>query len=223
VPGSNQRVEYAIRLPGDGENPVWLPLDAKFPVEDYERVVDASQRGDVDAVEIAAKAIETVIRGSAKSISEKYIHPPHSTEFAVLFLPTEGLFAEVIRRPGLVDALQREWHIMVAGPTTLVSLLVSLRVGFRSLAIQRHSNEVWKVLAAVKTEFGKFGGILDKVSKKLQETQNVIDVEVGRRRRAMDRKLKGVEVLPEIEAATVLELDSPDDPGDEESERYAAD
>ena len=223
VPGSNQRVEYAIRLPGDGENPVWLPLDAKFPVEDYERVVDASQRGDVDAVEIAAKAIETVIRGSAKSICEKYIHPPHSTEFAVLFLPTEGLFAEVVRRPGLVDALQREWHIMVAGPTTLVSLLVSLRVGFRSLAIQRHSNEVWKVLAAVKTEFGKFGDILDKVSKKLQETQNVIDVEVGRRRRAMDRKLKGVEVLPEIEAATVLELDSPDDPGDEESERYAAD
>ena len=223
VPGSNQRVEYAIRLPGDGENPVWLPLDAKFPVEDYERVVDASQRGDVDAVEIAAKAIETVIRGSAKLICEKYIHPPHSTEFAVLFLPTEGLFAEVVRRPGLVDALQREWHIMVAGPTTLVSLLVSLRVGFRSLAIQRHSNEVWKVLAAVKTEFGKFGGILDKVSKKLQETQNVIDVEVGRRRRAMDRKLKGVEVLPEIEAATVLELDSPDDPADEESERYAAD
>jgi DNA recombination protein RmuC len=159
VPGSNQRVEYAIRLPGDGEIPVWLPLDAKFPVEDYERLVDASQRGDVDAVEVAAKGIETVIRGSAKVICEKYIHSPHSTEFAVLFLPTEGLFAEVVRRPGLVDALQREWHIMVAGPTTLVSLLVSLRVGFRSLAIQKHSNEVWKVLAAVKTEFGKFGGI----------------------------------------------------------------
>ena len=176
VPGTNQRVEYAVRLPGDGEVPVWLPLDAKFPVEDYERLVDASQRGDVDAVEIAAKAIETVIRVSAKTISEKYIHSPHSTDFAVLFLPTEGLFAEVVRRPGLVDALQREWHIMVAGPTTLVSLLVSLRVGFRSLAIQRHSNEVWKVLAAVKTEFGKFGGIIDKVSKKLQETQNVIDV-----------------------------------------------
>jgi len=222
VPGSNQRVEYAIRLPGDGENPVWLPLDAKFPVEDYERLVDASQRGDVDAVEIAAKGIETVIRGSAKAICEKYIHSPHSTEFAVLFLPTEGLFAEVVRRPGLVDALQREWHIMVAGPTTLVTLLVSLRVGFRSLAIQRHSNEVWKVLAAVKTEFGKFGGILDKVSKKLQETQNVIDVEVGRRRRAMDRKLKGVEVLSEIEAVTVLELDGPEEPTEDEAERYAA-
>jgi DNA recombination protein RmuC len=222
VPGSNQRVEYAIRLPGDGENPVWLPLDAKFPVEDYERLVDASQRGDVDAVETAAKGIETVIRGSAKAICEKYIHSPHSTEFAVLFLPTEGLFAEVVRRPGLVDALQREWHIMVAGPTTLVTLLVSLRVGFRSLAIQRHSNEVWKVLAAVKTEFGKFGGILDKVSKKLQETQNVIDVEVGRRRRAIDRKLKGVEVLSEIEAVTVLELDGPEEPTEDEADRYAA-
>ena len=222
VPGSNQRVEYAIRLPGDGENPVWLPLDAKFPVEDYERLVDASQRGDVDAVEIAAKGIETVIRGSAKTISDKYIHSPHSTEFAVLFLPTEGLFAEVVRRPGLVDALQREWNIMVAGPTTLVSLLVSLRVGFRSLAIQRHSNEVWKVLAAVKTEFGKFGSILDKVSKKLQETQNVIDVEVGRRRRAMDRKLKAVEVLPEIEAVALLELDAPEEPAEDEAERYAA-
>jgi DNA recombination protein RmuC len=222
VPGSNQRVEYAIRLPGDGEIPVWLPLDAKFPVEDYERLVDASQRGDGDAVEIAAKGIETVIRGSAKTICEKYIHSPHSTEFAVLFLPTEGLFAEVVRRPGLVDALQREWHIMVAGPTTLVSLLVSLRVGFRSLAIQRHSNEVWKVLAAAKTEFGKFGGILDKVSKKLQETQNVIDVEVGRRRRAMDRKLQGVEVLPDIEAVAVLELDGPDEPVIEDGDREAA-
>jgi DNA recombination protein RmuC len=221
VPGSNQRVEYAVRLPGDGESPVWLPLDAKFPAEDYDRLVDASQRGDVDAVEIAAKGIETVIRGSARAICEKYIHSPHSTEFAVLFLPTEGLFAEVVRRPGLVDALQREWHIMVAGPTTLLSLLVSLRVGFRSLAIQKHSNEVWKVLGAVKTEFGKFGGIIDKVSKKLQDAQNVIDVEVGRRRRAMDRKLQGVELLPEIEAVAVLELDGPDELA-EEPERYAA-
>jgi DNA recombination protein RmuC len=221
VPGSNQRVEYAVRLPGDGEVPVWLPLDAKFPMEDYDRLLDASQRGDGDAIEAATRGIETVIRGSAKAISEKYIHSPHSTDFAVLFLPTEGLFAEVVRRPGLVDALQREWHIMVAGPTTLLSLLVSLRVGFRSLAIQKHSNEVWKVLAAVKTEFGKFGGILDKVSRKLQETQNVIDVEVGRRRRAMDRKLQGVEVLPEVEAIAVLELDGPEELA-EEPERYAA-
>ena len=222
VPGSNQRVEYAVRLPGDGENPVWLPLDAKFPVQDYERLVDASQRGDVDAVEVAAKGIETVIRGSAKTISEKYIHSPHSTDFAVLFLPTEGLFAEVVRRPGLVDVLQREWHIMVAGPTTLVSLLVSLRVGFRSLAIQRHSNEVWKVLAAVKTEFGKFGGMLDKVSKKLQDAQKVMDVEVGKRWRAMDRKLEAVEMLSEIEAVAVLELDGPEEAVFEEADREAA-
>src|SRR6266436_5610510 len=158
VPGSNQRGEYAIRLPGDGEIPVWLPVDAKFPVEDYERLVDASHRGDVDAVEIAAKAIESGIRGSARTICEKYIHSPHSTEFAVLFLPTEGLFAEVVRRPGLVDALQREWHIMVAGPTTLVSLLVSLRVGFRSLAIQRHSNEVWTAGRDFAIENGRNAG-----------------------------------------------------------------
>ena len=222
VPGSNQRVEYAIRLPGDNEIPVWLPVDAKFPVEDYERLLDASQHGDVEAVEIAAKAIEMGIRGSARTICEKYIHSPHSTDFAVLFLPTEGLFAEVIRRPGLVDALQREWHIMVAGPTTLVSLLVSLRVGFRSLAIQKHSNEVWKVLAAVKTEFEKFGGILDKVSKKLRETQEVLDSEVGVRRRAMDRKLREIEVLPEVEAVSVLELDGPEVQMIDEGMREAA-
>jgi DNA recombination protein RmuC len=207
VPGSNQRVEYAIRLPGDNDVPVWVPVDAKFPVEDYERLVDASLRGDIDAVDAAGKAIETGIRGSARTICEKYIHAPHSTEFAVLFLPTEGLFAEVVRRPGLVDALQREWHVMVAGPTTLVSLLVSLRVGFRSLAIQKHSNEVWKVLAAVKTEFGKFGGILDKVGKKLRDTQDVLENEVGVRRRAMDRRLREIEVLPGTEAVALLELE----------------
>jgi len=159
-----------------------------------------------------------VIRGSAKAICEKYIHSPYSTDFAVLFLPTEGLFAEEVRRPGLVDALQRHWHIIVPGPTTLVSL----RVDFRSLAIQRHSNEVWKVLAAVKTEFEKFGGILDRASKKLAEAQNVIDVEVGRRRRAMYRKLKGVEMLPDIETAAVLQLDAQEEPTEGETERYAA-
>jgi DNA recombination protein RmuC len=217
VPGSNQRVEYAIRLPGDGNTPVWLPLDSKFPSEDYERLEDARQRGDVEAVEIAAKAIESAIRLAAKDIKAKYIHSPHSTDFAVLFLPTEGLFAEVIRRPGLVDTLQRDCHIMVAGPTNLVSLLVAFRMGFRSLAIQQRSGEVWTVLSAVKTEFGKFGGMLDKVSRKLRETQDVMDVEVGRRRRAIDRKLRGLEVLPDIEAATVLELDHVEDfDGDQE-------
>jgi DNA recombination protein RmuC len=222
VPGSNQRVEYAIRLPGDGNAPVWLPVDSKFPTEDYERLEDALQRGDVAAAETAAKAIEGAIRIAAKDIRAKYVHSPYSTDFAVLFLPTEGLFAEVIRRPGLVDALQRECQIMVAGPTTLVSLLVAFRMGFRSLAIQQRSGEVWTVLSVVKTEFGKFGGILDKVSKKLRETQDVMDIEVGRRRRAMDRKLESLEVLPEIEAATVLELDRVDEIDAHEEGREAA-
>jgi DNA recombination protein RmuC len=211
IPGSNERVEYAIRLPGDGDAPVWLPVDSKFPTEDYERLEDAHQRGDLAAVEIAGKAIESAIRNAAKDISTKYIHSPHSTDFAVMFLPTEGLFAEVVRRPGLMDALQREFHVMVAGPTNLVSLLVSFRLGFRALAIQRRSGEVWTVLSAVKTEFGKFGGILDKVSKKLRETQEMVDVEAGRRRRAMDRKLRDLETLPGIEAAAVLELDHVDE------------
>jgi DNA recombination protein RmuC len=222
LPGSNQRVEYAIRLPGDGNVPVWLPLDSKFPSEDYERLEDARQRGDIDAVEIAARAIESAIRLAARDISTKYIHSPHSTDFAVLFLPTEGLFAEVIRRPGLTDALQRDHHIMVAGPTNLVSLLVAFRMGFRSLAIQQRSGEVWTVLSAVKTEFGKFGGMLDKVSKKLREAQSVVDDEAGVRRRAIDRKLRSLEVLPEIEAAAVLELDHVEAMDDDEGAREAA-
>jgi DNA recombination protein RmuC len=222
LPGSNQRVEYAIRLPGDGDAPVWLPLDSKFPSEDYERLEDARQRGDIDAVESAARAIESAIRLAARDISTKYIHSPHSTDFAVLFLPTEGLFAEVIRRPGLTDALQRDHHIMVAGPTNLVSLLVAFRMGFRSLAIQQRSGEVWTVLSAVKTEFGKFGGMLDKVSKKLREAQSVVDDEAGVRRRAIDRKLRSLEVLPEIEAAAVLELDHVEAIDDDEEAREAA-
>jgi DNA recombination protein RmuC len=222
VPGSNQRVEYAIRLPGDGNTPVWLPLDSKFPSEDYERLEDARQRGDIEAVEIAARAIESAIRLAAKDICNKYIHSPHSTDFAVLFLPTEGLFAEVIRRPGLVDALQRDCHIMVAGPTNLVSLLVAFRMGFRSLAIQQRSGEVWTVLSAVKTEFGKFGGMLDKVSRKLREAQTVVDEEAGVRRRAIDRKLRGLEVLPEIEAATVLDLDHVEELDADQEAREAA-
>jgi DNA recombination protein RmuC len=206
-PGSNQRVEYAIRLPGgdDDDAPLWLPIDAKFPNDDYERLVDASDRGDVEAVEAASKAVEMRIRTSAKEICEKYVHPPHSTDFAVLFLPTEGLFAEIIRRPGLVDALQREYRIVVTGPTTLMALLNSLRMGFRTLAIQKRSSEVWQVLAAVKTEFGKYGEVLDKVQQKLHEASNTID-KVSVRRRAIDRKLRGVEILPEMEAGAILSL-----------------
>jgi DNA recombination protein RmuC len=206
-PRSNQRVEYAIKLPGDGRTPVWLPVDAKYPTEDYDRVVEATERGDADAAETAARGIEARLRSAAKDICGKYVAPPHSTDFAVMFLPTEGLFAEVIRRPGLVDWLQRECHVMVAGPTTLVSLLTSLRMGFRSLAIQQRSSEVWKVLSAVKTEFEKFGGILDKVHKKLEEAQKVVE-DAGVRRRAVDRKLRDVEVLPEVEATALLELAS---------------
>jgi len=207
-PRSNQRVEYAIRLPGDGQTPVWLPIDAKCPTEDYERLIEATECGDLEAAEAASRAMEMRVRSAAKDISTKYVAPPHSTDFAVLFLPTEGLFAEVIRRPGLVGCLQRDCRVMVAGPTTLVSLLTSLRMGFRSLAIQQRSSEVWKVLSAVKTEFEKFGGVLDKVHKKLDEAQKVVE-EAGVRRRAMDRKLRDVEVLPEVEAASLLSLAAP--------------
>jgi len=204
-PRSNQRVEFAIKLPGDGETPLWLPVDAKYPTEDYDRLVAATEGGDQEGAEAALRGIEARVRSAAKDICAKYVAPPHSTDFAVMFLPTEGLFAEVIRRPGLVDWLQRECHIMVAGPTTLVSLLTSLRMGFRSLAIQQRSSEVWQVLSSVKTEFEKFGGVLDKVHKKLDEAQKVVE-EAGVRRRAMDRKLRGVEVLPEAEATALLEL-----------------
>lgn len=203
-PRSNQRVEFAIRLPGDGQTPLWLPLDAKYPTEDYDRLVEAAERGDLDAAESAARGIEARIRSAAKDISAKYIAPPYSTDFAVMFLPTEGLFAEVVRRPGLVDALQREFYVMVAGPTTLVSLLTSLRMGFRTLAIQQRSSEVWQVLSAVKTEFEKFGGILDKVQKKLEEAQRVVE-DAGVRRRAVDRKLRDIEVLPGAETMALLE------------------
>jgi DNA recombination protein RmuC len=205
-PGSNCRVEYAIKLPGvDDEGPLWLPIDAKFPTEDYERLVEASERGDVEAVESASKALELRIRSSAKDICDKYVCPPHSTDFGILFLATEGLFAEIVRRPGLVDSLQRECRIVVTGPTTLLALLNSLRMGFRTLAIQKRSSDVWKVLAAVKSEFSQYGKVLDKVQKKLQEATNTIDA-AGVRRRAIDRTLRDIEVLPELEAKSLLGL-----------------
>jgi DNA recombination protein RmuC len=207
IPGSGQRVEYAIKLPGtgDAEGPLWIPIDAKFPTEDYERLVEASELGDVEAIEQSAKALEVRLRAAAKDICTKYVHPPHSTDFAILFLPTEGLFAETIRRPGLLDALQNEYRVVVTGPTTLMALLNSLRMGFRTLAIQKRSGEVWQVLGAVKAEFGKYGQILDKVQKKLQEASKTID-EVAVRKRAIDRRLNGVELLPELDAAKVLGL-----------------
>jgi DNA recombination protein RmuC len=204
-PGSNQRVEYAIKLPGGEDGPLWLPIDAKFPTEDYERLVDASNRGDVDATEVSAKAVETRIRHSASEICAKYVHPPFSTDFAILFLPTEGLYAEIIRRPGVVDSIQRDSRVIITGPTTLLALLNSLRMGFRTLAIQKRSSEVWKTLGEVKAEFGKYGTIIEKVQRKLQEASSTID-EVAKRRRAMDRKLRSVEILPEMEANALLEV-----------------
>jgi DNA recombination protein RmuC len=185
---------------------VWLPIDAKFPSEDYERLIEASDRADAAGVELALKGIEERIRGEGKSICAKYICPPHTTDFAILYLPTEGLYAEVIRRPGLVDDLQRQCRIVVAGPTVLMAILSSLRMGFRTLAIQKRSGEVWQLLGAVKTEFGKYGEVLDKVKKKLDEASNQID-NVARRRRAMDRTLRGVERLSDADADQLLPLD----------------
>jgi DNA recombination protein RmuC len=206
-PGSNQRVEFAIRLPGaEDDGPLWLPIDAKFPTEDYERLAEAAERADGAAIETAGKAIEARIRQAARDICTKYVVPPHSTDFALLFLPTEGLYAEIVRRPGLVDALQRDWRVVVAGPTTLLALLNSLRMGFRSLAIQKRSSEVWQVLRAVKTEFEKYGEILDRVQKKLHEASTTIEA-IATRRRQIDRRLASVETLPEPEASLLLQLD----------------
>ncbi|VVE22144.1 recombinase RmuC [Pandoraea communis] len=205
-PGSAERVEFAIALPGqssDSNTPVWLPIDAKFPREDYERLLDAQERADPVAVEEASKALETRIRLEAKTIADKYLAPPHTTDFALLFLPTEGLYAEVLRRPGLSDLLQREYRVTVAGPTTLTALLNSLQMGFRTLAIERRSSEVWQVLGAVKTEFTKFGDVLAKTKAQLETVTRSIDkAEV--RTRAMARQLKAVEALPGEQAVELL-------------------
>lgn len=206
VPGSGQRVEFAIRLPGrDDDGEVLLPIDAKFPHEDYDRLVDAAERGDKDAEEAALKAIEARVKAEARTICDKYVHPPHTTDFGILFLPTEGLYAEVLRRPGLASAIQIDCKVTIAGPTTLHALLTSLQMGFRSLAIQKRSSEVWQVLGAVKTEFAKYGDVLDKVQKKLREADKEID-RVGVRKRAIDRKLRSVESLPESEAGELLRI-----------------
>lgn len=193
-PDSAERVEFAVKLPGDGGGPVWLPIDAKFPREDYERLLEAQERADAEAAAAASQALEQRLRFEAKKIAEKYVAPPHSTDFAVLFLPTEGLYAEVLRRPGLFEALQREYRVTLTGPTTLAALLNSLRMGFRTLAIQQRSSDVWKILGAVRTEFGKFGDVLAKTRKKLDEAANVID-NAGVRTRAIQRHLSKVEAL----------------------------
>ena len=196
-PDSNELVEYAVRLPGldeDSDRPVWLPIDAKFPQEDYLRLVDASQQGDVEAVRLASAALTRAVKGAAKTVQTKYVSPPYSTDFAILFLPIEGLYAEVLRVDGLVEMLQREHRIVIAGPTTLLALLNSLQMGFRTLALEKRTSEIWKVLGAVKSEFDKFGGVLEKVRKQLATASRTID-ETDVRRRAMQRKLKDVESL----------------------------
>ncbi len=206
VPGSGARVEFAIRMPGRGgpdAAPLWLPIDAKFPREDYERLLEAQDRADAPGVEAASKAIETRLRQEAKTIRDKYVAPPHTADFAILFLPTEGLYAEALRRPGLSEALQREYRVMLAGPTTLLATLNSLQMGFRTLALEKRSSEVWQVLGAVKTEFGKFGDILAKTKKKLDEASNTIS-QAETRTRVMGRALKGVETLPDAQAQALL-------------------
>jgi DNA recombination protein RmuC len=205
--GTDERVEYAIRLPGaDSDSCVWLPVDAKFPQEDYIRLVDASERGDAEAVETCSRQLEARIRMAARDISEKYIAPPATTDFAIMYLPTEGLYAEVLRRPGIVEGLQREFRVAVAGPTTLAAILNSLQMGFRTLAIQKRSSEVWEVLGAVKTEFGKYAWMLEKVHKKLQEASNTVDQGLVRTR-AIERKLRNVQELasPEHPEPTIIE------------------
>lgn len=204
-PGSNDRVEFALKLPGrDKEGSVvWLPIDAKFPQEDYQRLLEAQEAANPEMAESAAKALEARVKAEAKDIAAKYISVPHTTEFALLFLPTEGLYAEVLRRPGLCEQLMQEQRVIITGPTTLGALLNSLQMGFRTLAIERRSSEVWSLLGAVKTEFGKFGDLLDKTGKKLQEAGNSID-NAARRSRAIERKLREVQELPSEEAKELL-------------------
>jgi DNA recombination protein RmuC len=206
-PRSNQRVDFAIKLPGrsDDGTAVWLPIDAKFPREDYERLLDAQDRADPIAAEASAKAMESRIRQEAKSIAESYLAPPHTTDFAILFLPVEGLYAEVLRRPGLMDSLQRDYRVTLAGPTTLLAILNSLHMGFRTLALEKQASEVWKVLGAVKTEFDRYGEWVAKVREQVQKAADTLD-RADTRSKQMRRVLKGVEALPEAEALARLPL-----------------
>ena len=218
--GSSEVVEFAIRLPGpedDKDSQVWLPIDAKFPQEDYLRLVEAAEVGDAALVQQATVALVRSVQNSAKDISSKYLNPPKTTDFAILFLPTEGLYAEALRQPGLIEKLQNDYRIVVAGPTTLAAILNSLRMGFRTLAIEQRSSEVWKVLSGVKSEFGKFGDVLDRVKKQLDSARNTID-KTGVRTRAIERKLGSVEALPVAGAADILSLAGVDDSDESEGE-----
>jgi len=199
-PGSRERVEFAIKLPGHDDVPVLLPIDAKFPIEDYQRLQAAQEAGDKAALEMAEKALEARVKLEAKTIAEKYVEPPHTTDFALLYLPFEGLFGEVLRRPGLFDQIQRQFRVTICGPTNLLAYLNSLQMGFRTLAIQQRSSEVWKVLGTVKSEFGKFAEVLANTKRQLQTVANTID-QAEVRTRQIERKLKDVEALPGADAA----------------------
>jgi DNA recombination protein RmuC len=204
-PRSNQRVDFAIRFPGrsaDG-TPVWLPVDAKFPRDDYERLLDAQDRADPAAADIALRALESRIRAEARSISESYLCPPHTTDFAILFLPVESLYAEVLRRPGLMDSLQRDYRVTLAGPTTLLAMLNSLHMGFRTLALEQQASEVWKVLGAVKTEFERYGKWVETIRDQVDRAAKTLET-ADTRTRQMRRALKVVEALPEGQAQALL-------------------
>jgi len=197
-PDSSETVEFAIKLPGkeDEHKCVWLPIDAKFPREDYERLIECAEKGDADGVALSAQEIEKRIKEEARTINKKYIHPPHTTDFAILFLPVEGLYSEVLRRPGLFEFVQKEYRVNITGPTTLAALLNSLQMGFRTLAIEKRSSEVWKLLSAVKMEFEKFEEIINKIHQKIQEVDRTIEEDVARRTRVISKKLSNVETLP---------------------------
>src|SRR5256714_385212 len=212
---SGERVDFAIKLPGDENGaPVWLPIDSKFPTEDYQRLLAAQDKGDVDLIDGAMKGLETQLRKSAKDICAKYINPPRTTDFALMFLPTEGLYAEAIRRVGLVEQVQRDCRAIFAGPTTLAALLNSLQMGFRTLAIQKRSSEVWNLLASVKNEFGKFGALLDGVKKKLDQASSQID-DVARKSRTIEKRLNRVEELPSNPQPLLRELLPPEEEDDD--------
>lgn len=210
--GSGDRVEFALKLPSKDEKTkhIWLPIDAKFPLEDYQRLVEAQEKGDLLAIEQSSKALELRIKSEAKDIKEKYIDPPYTTDFGILYLPIEGLYAEVLRRPGITEILQRDYRVIITGPTTIAAIMNSLQMGFRTLAIEKRSSEVWEILGIVKNEFGKFGGILEATQKKLQQASNSIE-DATRKTRTIERKLNKVQELPQsekvLEIAPIIESD----------------
>jgi DNA recombination protein RmuC len=214
---SRESVEFAVKFPGKGDVPLLLPLDAKFPIEDYQDLVEAHDRADAEAIEAAGRRLDGAVRNSAKTIREKYINPPVTTDFAIMFLPTEGLYAEVLRRPGLAEQIQRECGVLIAGPTTLTAILSSLQMGFRTLAIEKRSSEVWRLLEAVKTEFTKFAGVIEKVNRNLETARNQMD-SLATRTRVVTRKLRDVAALPEADAKLLLEFAPVTVPADEDDD-----